>query len=53
MPSGPTAWRLLPQLDSDDMLMWGMDSGRPYLMVHESDLAASDFSRVVTVTQGA
>lgn len=52
LPGGPTAWRLLLQLDSDDTLMWGTDSGRLYLMVHESDLAAGDFSRVVALTQG-
>lgn len=52
MPGGPTAWRLLLQLDSDDTLMWGTDSGRLYLMVHEADLAAGDFSRVVALTQG-
>lgn len=52
LPGGPRAWRLLLQLDSDDTLMWGTDSGRLYLMVHESDLAAGDFSRVVALTQG-
>ena len=52
LPGGPTAWRLLLQLDSDDTLMWGTDSGRLYLMVHEMDLAAGDFSRVVALTQG-
>lgn len=52
LPGGPTAWRLLLQLDSDDTLMWGTDSGRLYLMVHEADLAAGDFSRVVPLTQG-
>ncbi len=52
LPGGPTAWRLLLQLDSDETLMWGTDSGRLYLMVHESDLAAGDFSRVVALTQG-
>lgn len=52
LPGGPTAWRLLLQLDSDDTLMWGTDSGRLYLMVHEADLAAGDFSRVVALTQG-
>ncbi len=52
LPGGPAAWRLLLQLDSDDTLMWGTDSGRLYLMVHEADLAAGDFSRVVAQTQG-
>jgi hypothetical protein len=32
--------------------MWGTDSGRLYLMVHEADLAAGEFSRVVALTQG-
>jgi hypothetical protein len=52
LPGGPSAWRLLLQLDSDDTLMWGTDSGRLYLMVHEADLAAGDFTRVVALTQG-
>ncbi|HRD97727.1 MAG TPA: DUF1963 domain-containing protein, partial [Rubrivivax sp.] len=52
LPGGPAAWRLLLQLDSDDTLMWGTDSGRLYLMIHEMDLAAGDFSRVVALTQG-
>ena len=32
-------WRLLLQLASDDPIMWGTDTGRLYLLVHEEDLA--------------
>lgn len=52
LPGGPTAWRLLLQLDSDDTRMWGTDTGRLYLLIHEADLVAGDFSRVVALTQG-
>lgn len=49
----PARWRLLLQLDSDDVFMWGTDSGTLYFMVHEDDLALRDFTRVVALTQGA
>lgn len=45
-------WQLLLQLDSDDHYMWGTDSGMLYLMIHEDDLKAGDFSRVMAMTQG-
>lgn len=45
-------WRLLLQLDSDDNIMWGTDSGMVYFMIHAADLAAQDFSRVVALTDG-
>ncbi len=48
----PDGWRLLLQLDSDDQVMWGTDTGRLYVLVHEGDLARRDFSRVVAITQG-
>ena len=49
----PARWRLLLQLDSDDVFMWGTDSGTLYFMVHDDDLAQRDFTRVVALTQGA
>ena len=49
----PTAWRLLLQLNSDDTVMWGTDSGLLYVLIHEEDLAARDFSRTVFLTQGS
>lgn len=48
----PSQWRLLLQLDSDGVVMWGTDSGMLYLMIEEPALAARDFSRVVALTQG-
>ncbi len=50
--SEPAHWRLLLQLDSDDVFMWGTDSGTLYLMIEEHALMAGDFSRVVALTQG-
>ena len=51
--AGPAAgWRLLLQLDSDDQVMWGTDTGRLYLLVPDADLARRDFTRVVAITQG-
>lgn len=47
-----SAWQLLLQLDSDDVFMWGTDSGMLYFMVHEDDVARTDFSRVVALTEG-
>ena len=53
MPGNETTrWRLLLQLDSDDVFMWGTDSGTLYFMIEEEALAAGDFSRVVALTQG-
>lgn len=45
-------WRLLLQFDSDKELMWGTDMGKLHLMIHEDDLAARDFSRVVAIATG-
>lgn len=45
-------WRLLLQMDSDDVFMWGTDSGTLYFMIHDDDLANRDFSRVVAVCEG-
>ncbi len=50
--SDPLAWRLLLQLDSDDVFMWGTDSGMLYFLIEEGALASGDFSRVVALTQG-
>jgi hypothetical protein len=50
--SDPLAWRLLLQLDSDGVFMWGTDSGMLYFLIEEGALTASDFSRVVALTQG-
>ena len=52
-PAKPTAWRLLLQLNSDDTVMWGTDSGLLYVLIHEEDLAARDFSRTQFLTQGS
>jgi uncharacterized protein YwqG len=45
-------WQLLLQIDSDDEIMWGTDSGMLYLMIHEDDLRQQDFSRVLALTDG-
>lgn len=45
-------WRLLLQLDSDDVCMWGTDSGMLYFLIDDDDLARRDFSRVVAVCEG-
>lgn len=45
-------WRLLLQLDSDDEFMWGTDTGMLYFMIHEDDLARTDFSRVQAFCEG-
>lgn len=45
-------WRLLLQLDSDDVYMWGTDSGMLYFMIRDDDLERADFSRVVALTAG-
>ena len=45
-------WRLLLQLDSDDVFMWGTDSGLLYFMIHDDDLRVADFSRVVVLSAG-
>lgn len=45
-------WRLLLQLDSDDVFMWGTDSGLLYFMIHDDDLRAANFSRVVVLSVG-
>ena len=45
-------WRLLLQLDSDDQVMWGTDSGMLYFMIHDDDLRRHDFSRVVGICAG-
>ncbi len=50
--SEPAHWRLLLQLDSDDVFMWGTDSGILYFMIEEQALAARDFTHVVALTQG-
>lgn len=50
--SAVARWRLLLQLDSDDVCMWGTDSGMLYFLVHDDDLARRDFSRVVSVCEG-
>lgn len=47
-----SGWRLLLQLDSDDQVMWGTDTGRLYVLVHDDDLSRRDFTRVVAITQG-
>ncbi len=46
------AWQLLLQLDSDDVFMWGTDSGMLYFMIHEDDLERGDFSCVVALAEG-
>jgi uncharacterized protein YwqG len=46
------AWRLLLQLDSDDALMWGTDSGMLYVLIHQDDLARGDFSRIRAFCEG-
>ena len=48
----PAGWRLLLQLDSDDQVMWGTDTGRLFVLVPDADLLRRDFSRVVAITQG-
>jgi uncharacterized protein YwqG len=45
-------WRLLLQLDSDNVCMWGSDSGVLYYLIHDDDLAQADFSRVVAICEG-
>lgn len=45
-------WRLLLQLDSDEVCMWGSDSGILYFFIHEDDLARGEFSRVVAFCEG-
>ncbi len=50
--SAVARWRLLLQLDSDDVCMWGTDSGMLYFLVHDDDLARRDFSRVVSICEG-
>lgn len=45
-------WRLLLQLDSDDVFMWGTDSGLLYFLIHDDDLRAANFSRVVALSAG-
>lgn len=45
-------WRLLLQLDGDDTFMWGTDSGMLYFLIHETDLAVADFSKVVALCAG-
>jgi uncharacterized protein YwqG len=51
-PADPAHWCLLLQADSDDVHMWGTDSGLLYFMVPRADLAQADFSRVVALTAG-
>jgi len=51
--SAASRWRLLLQLDSDEVCMWGTDSGTLYFLIHDDDLARRDFSRVVSVCEGA
>ena len=46
-------WRLLLQLDSDDVCMWGTDSGMLYFLIHEDDLSRRNFSRVVSICEGS
>lgn len=50
--SAASRWRLLLQLDSDDVCMWGTDSGMLYFLIHEDDLSRRDFSRVVSICEG-
>lgn len=50
--SAAARWRLLLQLDSDDVCMWGTDSGMLYFLIRDDDLARQDFSRVVSVCEG-
>lgn len=45
-------WQLLLQLDSDDVFMWGTDSGILYFMINEHDLALDDFSGVIALSEG-
>ncbi|MFZ6875918.1 DUF1963 domain-containing protein [Undibacterium sp. Di27W] len=45
-------WRLLLQVDTDDEIMWGTDSGMLYFMIHDDDLRKRDFSRVVGLCAG-
>ncbi|RUL75970.1 YwqG family protein [Dyella choica] len=45
-------WRLLLQLDSDDVCIWGTDSGVLYFLIHEDDLSRQNFSRIVSVCEG-
>jgi hypothetical protein len=50
--SAAARWRLLLQLDSDNVCMWGTDSGMLYFLIHDDDLARRDFSRGVSVCEG-
>jgi uncharacterized protein YwqG len=53
LASGARDWRLLLQLDSDEIgpgWMWG-DAGRIYYWIRQADLAAGDFSATWTVLQ--
>ncbi len=45
-------WHLLMQIDSDENIMWGTDSGMLYLMIHEEDLSQQNYSRVIALTDG-
>jgi uncharacterized protein YwqG len=45
-------WHLLMQIDSDENIMWGTDSGMLYLMIHEGDLQCQDYSNVIALTDG-
>jgi uncharacterized protein YwqG len=45
-------WRLLLQLDSDDELMWGTDSGMVYFLINDEDLRRKNFDRVAAVCEG-
>ena len=45
-------WQLLLQLDSDDVFMWGTDSGLLYFMINEHDLALGNFSKVIALSEG-
>jgi hypothetical protein len=43
---------LLLQFDSDDVFMWGTDTGLLYVLLPQGDAERGDFSRAVGVTAG-
>jgi len=43
-------WRMLLQIDSDDVWSWG-DAGMLYVFVRREDAKRKDFSKTVTIGQ--